>query len=406
MMQKTFAFVAKLCFLPVLLLAVSQDVSRGYAQTAEGPASSAPAAAGPTAAPEPEFLKTFPRPPDRPASLLAPPPPIGPPPPDLERPYFQPDPLLDPPALGAIGWFADVDVGILKPHLVNQLSLPVTFPAVSSPILGNTPGIPPGVTTGGGQNFISPPMAPSPTSATVGVNASRLNWTVSPRFEVGYRLPSGFGGIAVSYRFLTAQGSEPVIGADGPATLSSRLDYNLGDLDWVSHEYTPWRVCEMRLRFGLRYFNSYFDSQANEPFAEAASGTTIFNQRTTNSVWALGPHAAVDLRRRLGFWGLALLGFVDVSEGWGRVRQNFFVATTAGTNGLPQAAEESISSSDAVPILTARLGLNWQSPAHSNLRLFAGYQLDYFWNTGRLGAFTTFGYFFDSGILLRGEWNF
>jgi len=357
----------------VLLLGGTLAASPALSQTADGPAA-ASATAGPAATPEPEFLKTFPRPPDQPASLLAPPSPLGPPPPDLEQPYFQPDPLVDPPGLGLPGWFADVDVGILKPHLVNQLSLPVTFPDGSS--------------------------------TTVGVNASHLNWTVSPRFEVGYRLPSGFGGIAVSYRNITSQGSDSVIGADGPATLASRLNVNVADLDWVSNEYTPWQLCEMRVRFGLRYINAYFDSQANEPFDEAAAGTTIFNQRTTNSVWVVGPHAGVDLRRRLGFWGLSVNGFVDMSEGWGRIRQNYFASSTTSASGLPQAGQASISTSDAVPVLTARLGLNWQPPACPNIHLFAGYQLDYWWNTGRMGNFTTFGYFFDSGIVLRGEWNF
>ncbi len=387
----------------ILLLGGALAASRLQAQTAASPAA-ADSAADSAVMPEPEFLKTLPHPPDQPASLLAPAPPLGPPPPNLEQPYFRTDPLLDPPALGLPGWFGDVDIGILKPHLVNQLSLPVPLPLIGPP--GIPPGIPPSVTPSTGQNFITPPMPSTPESVTVGVNPSRLNWTVSPRFEVGYRLPSGFGGIAVSYRFLTAQGSDGVIGADGPATLSSRLVYNIGDLDWVSHEYTPWQFWQLRWRVGLRYLNSYFDSQADEPVAAAAAGSMISNQRTTNSVWALGPHAAVDLRRPLNFWGLAALGFLDVSEGWGRVRQNYFVSVTSGSNGLPQSAEASISSSNAVPVVTARLGLNWQPPAYANMNLFAGYQLDYFWNTGRMGSFTTFGYFFDSGILLRGEWNF
>jgi hypothetical protein len=362
------------CLLLVLLLGGTLASSRGYAQTADGPTAATPATTAPAAAPEPEFLKTLPRPPAQPGSLLAPAPPLGPPPADLERPYFQQDPLLDPPALGPIGWFADVDAGILKPHLVNQERLPITFP--------------------------------DGTPLTVGVNSSRLNWTVSPRFEVGYRLPSGFGGIAVSYRNLASQGSEAVIGADGPATLSSRLNANVVGLDWVSNEYTPWQLCEMRVRFGLRYLNVYYDSQANEPFDEAAAGTTIFNKRTTDSTWAFGPHTGVDLRRRLSFWGLAVLGFVDVSEGWGRVRQNYFASSTTSASGPPQAVQATISTSDAVPVLTARLGLNWQPPACPNIHLFAGYQLDYWWNVGRTGNFTTFGYFFDSGIVLRGEWNF
>jgi Legionella pneumophila major outer membrane protein precursor len=360
--------------LVLALLGGALTAPRSHAQTADGPATAAAETSGPALTTEPEFLKTLPRPPDEPRSLLAPPPPLGPPPPDLERPYFQPDPLVDPPSLGLPGLFADVDADFLKPHLVNELHLPVTFPDGSS--------------------------------TTVGVNPTHLNWTVSPRFEVGYRLPSGFGGIALSYRFMVSQGSETAVGADGPATLSSRLDMNMADLDWVSNEYTPWQLCDMRVRFGLRYIYSYFDSQANEPFAEAAAGSTIYSQRTTNSNWVIGPHVGVDLRRRLNYGGLAILGLIDMSEGWGRVRQGYFASSTTSASGLPQAGEERISTSDAVPVVTARLGLNWQPPTYPNCQMFAGYQFDYFWNIGRAGNFTTFGYFFDSGIVLRAAWNF
>ncbi len=277
--------------------------------------------------------------------------------------------------LGAIGWFADVDAGILKPHLVNQLTHAVTFPDGSS--------------------------------IQVGVAPSHLNWTVSPRIEVGYRLPSGFGGIAVASRNMTSQGSDAVIGADGPATLSSRLNVNLGDLDWVSNEYTPWRLWDLRWRFGVRYLNSYFDSQANEPFA-AVAGTTIFNQRTTNSFWGLGPHWALAVRRRLCFGGLAIFGFLDISDTWGRVRQNFFASSTTSARGLPQTGQFIRATSDSVPVLTARLGLNWQPPAYPMFQLFAGYQLDYWWNVGRIDNILgpDLGYFFDSGIILRGAWSF
>jgi hypothetical protein len=365
--------------LVLALLGGTLAASPGFAQTADGPGAADTATAGSAATPEPEFLKTFPRPPDQPASLLAPAPPLGPLPPDLEKPYFQQDALLDPPALGAIGWFANVDAGILKPHLVNQLRNTVTFPDGSS--------------------------------TTVGVDPSHLNWTVSPRIEVGYRLPSGFGGISVAYRNMTSQGSEGVIGADGPATLSSRLNVNLVDLDWVSKEYTPWSLWEMRCHFGLRYLNTYFDSQANEPFAGAAAGTTIFNQRTTDNVWGLGPHWSLDVRRQLGFGGLAISGFIDLSDNWGRLRQNYFASSTTSASGLPQAGQTSVATSVSVPALTARLGLNWQPPAYPNFRLFAGYQLDYWWNVGRIDnllndGFPTSGYFFDSGIVLRGEWNY
>ena len=46
-----------------------------------------------------------------------------------------------------------------------------------------------------------------------------LNWTVSPRFEAGYRLPSGFGEIDVSYRFLLTEGAGTCRPAQRPAPM-------------------------------------------------------------------------------------------------------------------------------------------------------------------------------------------
>jgi hypothetical protein len=382
----------------ILLLAGTLASSWANAQTPNGPAADS------LTEPVPEFLRTFPRPPDQPASLYAPQPPLGPPPPNLERPYFQPDPLLDPPALGGIGWFGSVDIGILKPHLVNELSLPVPVPVF------NPPGIPPGtVATSQGQNFQSPPMPSTPTSVTVGVDPSHLNWTVSPRFEVGYRLPSGFGGISLAYRFLTAKGSDLVLGADGPAVLSSRLDINTGDLLWSSREYTPWGpLWDLRFRLGARYVSAYFDSQANEPFNEAVAGTTIYSQRTTNSFVGLGAAGAVEVGRKIGnpLWGLRASGLLDFAEPLGRVRQGFFYSsTTGGPNGGPSSAFTFISSSMTAPILTTQLGLSWE-PHDYTFRLFAGWQFEYWWNVGRQLPFSELGYFFINGITLRGEWNY
>src|SRR5207253_2591637 len=108
--------------------------------------------------------------------------------------------------LGLPGWFGQVDVGYLAPHLKNELINTVTFADGST--------------------------------TTVGLPAARLDWTVSPRFEVGYRLPTGFGGISLSYRFLVAEGTDFIAGLDGSAVLKSRLDFHVADLDWSSREYT------------------------------------------------------------------------------------------------------------------------------------------------------------------------
>ena len=121
-------------------------------------------------------------------------------------PYFEDDPRLDPPILPLPGWFADVETEIAVAHVKNKLV--------------NT------VSIGG--------AAPN----TVALPSAELDWTVAPRFELGYRLPSGFGAFALAYRFLTTEGTQGTIGADGPASLHSRLELNEVDFDYVSREFS------------------------------------------------------------------------------------------------------------------------------------------------------------------------
>jgi hypothetical protein len=296
----------------------------------------------------------------------------------LERPYFQRDPLLDPPNYPVPGWFGLVDLGILKPHLKNQLVGSVGFA--------------------------------DGTTAAVGLPAATLDWTVSPRFEVGYRLPSGFGGISLAYRFIVSEGTNAILGADGPATLKSRLDVNVADLDWSSAEFTAYNLWDMTVRFGLRYMYVYFDSQATEGLAEAAAGTGVFNSRTTNSYAALGPHAAVQLTRWLG-GGWAVVGKFDGCIPFGRIRQGFYASTTAlGAGGLPQTANDIESGSQSAPTIYTSLGLSWQPAGYANVHFYGGYVFEYWWNVGRHNPSATppasFGDFFDQGIVLQAAINF
>src|SRR5262249_55019701 len=122
-----------------------------------------PEAPPPTTAPgdatAPDVLPGLPRPPDAPRSLFQRPPPVPPYSCDpLPGPYFERDPQLDPPALSPPGWFGDVELGIVVPHVKNQL-----------------------------VDVVQIGTSPPDTVALIGAD---LNWTVAPRFEVGYRLPS------------------------------------------------------------------------------------------------------------------------------------------------------------------------------------------------------------------------
>jgi hypothetical protein len=320
-------------------------------------------------------LPGLPRPPEQPGSLFRPPTPLYEPAP-LPGPYFERDALLDPLELPPPGWFADVEAGLVTAHVKQKLTN-ASIPG------GNAPDV------------VRLPSAP-------------LDWTVSPRFAVGYRLPSGFGEVYLAYRFLAAEGNGAVLGADALAALKSRLDLNLIELDYASREFSLWPHWDMKWWIGGRYAYVYFDSRADEPFAAAAAGSGVFERRTSDSFVGFGPHAGVELARYFEGTGLSAYGNIDGWISLGRIRQGFFeVPTTPGANGLLMTEETRDSGSQAVPVLNLQAGLRWQPPSYRDAHLFLGYQYEYWWNVGRLSVTPdSRGELWDQGVVLRAEFNF
>ena len=369
MLRKSYLF-AELAVLVGIAFA-----PRGLAQApAPRPALLPPVAASTG---EPDPLPGLPRPPDQPASLHAPAPPAPPYTCDpLPGPYFEYDPRLDPPDLPHPGWFADVDLGIVVPHVKNRLT-----------------------------DLVQVGMCPPDV---VHLPSASLDWTVAPRFELGYRLPSGFGAFTLSYRFLTTEGRELVQGLDAPADLKSRVVLNIADVDYVSREFFTyqWPYVEMRWRFGIRVADAYFDSQATEPFDAAAAGSGIFYQSVSNSFVGVGPHAGVELSRRFKSSGLAVLAQLDGATLLGQLRQHFTeISTTLDANGVPMGGETRESNPQDVPILSVLAGVNWQPPAYPRVQVFVGYAYEYWWNLGRLSTTTSRGELSDQGLLLRAGVN-
>jgi hypothetical protein len=333
---------------------------------------------------EPEILCSLPRVADVPNSLLAPAPPPGPLPLDGERPYFERDPMIDPPPLPPPGWFFDVEVDPTKVHVKNEISTLVPNPAT------------------GNMDQIGP------------LSSATLNWALSPRFELGYRLPSGFGEVALAYRFVATEGSDLSPGPDGAARLSSLLDINQVDLDYASREISLWRLApdwDMRWRVGLRYAYVYFDSRSAEPFDVAAAGSGVFDRRVTNSFVGIGPHAGVEVARHFGTSGLALVAKADYAMIIGRIRQQFFERTTSlGADGQPLVGALSASSSQGVPVLEVQAGLSWVPASYPHADFFLGYRYEYWWEVGRLDSISvnngSIGEVIDQGFVLRVEFNF
>jgi Legionella pneumophila major outer membrane protein precursor len=327
---------------------------------------------------EPGVLPDLPRPPDVPSSLFQQPPATRPyscaP---LPGPYFEQDRRLDPPCLPQPGWFVDAGVEIVGVHFKDRLVDTVQ-------IDGRLPD-------------------------AVHVPGADLDWTALPRVELGYRLSSGFGEFAVGYRGFATDGSASLPSPDGTAAVHSRLDLNTVDMDYASREFftDQWPYVHMKWRFGLRWADAYYDTQALEPLAAAAAGTDVFERRTSNNFWGLGPHLGVELARQFHDSGLALVGWAEGATLLGRIRQNFFEESTLlGSNGLPLSGNTRESVSQDVPIINAFIGLSWQPPAYPSFRAYAGYGYEYWWNVGRNSDTLSRGELSDQGVLLRAGFNY
>ncbi|MDB5307970.1 MAG: hypothetical protein JWO38_2172 [Gemmataceae bacterium] len=365
--------VPNLVFVAILTAGLSASTGRAQVPAAPAPAP-APGPATATAAPSPNPLEGWPRPPDEPGSLFrqapAPMPYACAP---LPGQYFERDPLLDPPQFPQPGFVAGVEVQAVVPHIFNQLANGATV----------------------GPNAID----------SIRVPVSGLNWGVSPRVEAGYRLGSGFGEFLLSYRYLGVTGSSTTPRPDGPASLHSRFDFSVIDLDYASREFTPWEHWGMKWRAGLRMVYLFYDTQLDQSFGLASAGSGILQERAFNDFKGFGGHAGVELDRDLNQYlpGLTAVAKLDFGSTFsGRIKQGVSQTTTA-----PSFAFGGIDNSQTVPTLAGQFGLSYVPPG-SRLNLFVGGLYEYWWNVGRLSSFSVFsrGEMSITGITARLTWNY
>ena len=365
---------------PIMRFSSTQSRAQNVSQEAipAPSASKMPAAEGDG---EDDFLASLPRPPVQPQSLFDPAPRVASSV-DLERPYFEADPILDPAQWQRPGWFASVDVAVIKPHVSNDMFEQVT--------------------TGLGKTFV------------VQTGSAHLDWCVAPRLQVGYRLPSGFGEISLSDRFFQTQGTGLVAGPDGPATRTTHFLVNFSDLDYASREYTPFANWSLRFRGGLRAAQTYFSSRVDQPFFQAATGSTLISQGESNRTTSFGPHFGIESERRLARPGLSLVNGLDVANLFTRDKQTFFVTTTVPAPG--GGADSGVVVDhflQSVPVLTVQAGLNWRPARMPNSSLYLGYYGQFWYQFAtdsnlRIGPFgQSIPTLFDNeGIRLQWNWNY
>jgi hypothetical protein len=330
-------------------------------------ATQAPALAPPSGGPGSTLLP-------RPGTLGAPPnsvsessPPILMPPPPPEPLPPPPEPIArwgDQPRYPPPGWFADVEVDVVGPHVKNKLFGDVTF-------------------ADGFTDTVHVPMAP-------------LDWTGSPRFEIGYLFDNNAGQITLAYRFLASDGHATATDIDfgTVASLRGRLNFNLIDFAYGGGLIAAGPYCDVQWRLGVRLAQAFLDARAEDAFREA---------RTSNHFLGAGPLGAIEWQRRLYVPRLAVYGRLEGAVPLGSIHQSFEeVFHPSRTLNIGAASSQRMT--QGPPMLSLDIGLGW-TPAWSRFsRVSIGYHLEGWWDLGEVnnsGADLT-----TQGLFFKGEFSF
>jgi Legionella pneumophila major outer membrane protein precursor len=262
------------------------------------------------------------------------------------------------------GFYGLIDLTVLFPQIGGTLRGPVTVT-----------GLPP---------------------TTVSLGSASLETTGSLRLEVGYRLAEGIGAVAVSYRSLVSKGgqNEAPFGPFGNPFLSSLINVNVVDIDYVSPAFNLAPMWNISGRAGIRTAGVYYQN--------VLVGTLAQQEATSNFVGA-GPHAELEVGRAIPeVPGLAVLAKLDGAILVGNVSQSF--EETLQTKP-PIGGATVTSSTQAVPTVTFDLGLSYTPPGNFNWARFGfGYQFEYWWDIGKNGSSS--GNLMTNGIYFRGGFNF
>jgi hypothetical protein len=282
--------------------------------------------------------------------------------------------IQDPRFYAPPGWFANVEVGVLRPRIPQNINGDVPNPLT------------------GGTDRVQLPTAP-------------LNWTATPRIGLGYRFPNA-GELLLTYQSLVASGTELLPGLGGPVgSLHSRLNLNVVTLDWVSLENSLGPHWSMKWRAGGAFATGYFDNNAT---------STGFQQSTSEYFIVGGPHAGLDVWRALPAPGWALFGRLDgmYTVGAGRQKEAETIVVPGGgsiTSGIQNNYIPSVNaySKQVTPLtLTVEAGVSYTPPGVGHwLRLTAAYHFERWWalgNTIAQSGGSDAGFIFQ-GVFLRGE---
>jgi hypothetical protein len=299
--------------------------------------------------------------------------PVGGPPP-LLMPPPPPEPLPRPPAVEGrwydrcnyppSGWFAGIQIDVVGPHVKNRLVEDVPF----------------------SNGLVD----------TVHLPSASLDWTASPRFELGYRFAGNAGQFSAVYRLLSTDGRATMSDFDPGTvtTLHSSLEFNVLDLAYGSGYFAPGPYCDLQYSIGVRIAQAFFDSRAEDVIREV---------RTSNHFFGAGPLAALEWQRRLNVPGLAVYSRLEGAVPLGRIHQGFEEVFKL-SNNTNFGSALSQHQTQAIPTLSFDFGLGWTPQWSRFSRFSAGYHIERWWELGEVNNssadVTTQGFFF------KGEFSY
>jgi hypothetical protein len=280
---------------------------------------------------------------------------------DSNGPLLIGDPRLD--GQATLGWFASIEANVVHPVLRPRLQAPVALGAIEQGVPAPRAGV---------------------VLTEVAVPAAKLDWTVMPRVELGYRFGQAAGELLAGYRFLTTTATE--------AALRTHLSLHVVDLDYANREPTHGPLWDMKWRAGVRLVDIYTASQAQR--ALAAQEASVF-------FVGAGPHVGLDVWRHLPWDGLSLFGRLDASSPIGRLALEF---EEVRAGAVPTYGQTRLVNPGPIVTLGVQAGLSWQPL--SDLGVVAGYAFENWWDlvngfdAPRGTSLTLQGFF------VRGEWRY
>jgi hypothetical protein len=333
-----------------LILAAGVVLAPATASSQSPPLPPAPVPVNPEAVgPAPPALgRPIPVPPPTAPVPVVPPGPLAPvPPPPPPAPLFPPDPSKD-------GWWP-IGLPSLDDALFFDAQILVTRPSLNNRLAPDTPLV---------------------SGTTHLVPSTNLSWTVSPTFELGYRLPDSQGLFALNYRFLVSEGTgTQTVGAESFA-VRTRLNANIVDIDYGTTPYSPLPRYDISWRLGARVADIFFDSAAVNPLHQLQS---------SNDYFGAGPHGRFEVERHIiALPGLSLFGRLDGAVLIGQVSQHHREILTTGDTTTDVFLIQRRTQS--VPILNLQAGISYIPPFLKNVVFTTGYEWERYWALGRIGV--------------------